>query len=218
MTTARKILTVKEATVILWRHAPTPDNAAGRLQGRTDTPPCAQGLKLGRKAALEIVQIYGAPDRVFSSPLQRATSTAQELVNVAGSDLEVEIEPGINQRSYGVWEGKTLVEVNRDFPEEFAVRGAGGDPNIPGWELGTDVGARVAHAIESQSASVLETMDRNPVLVFTSHGSAISTGTLKLLGLNANQQIFGHLRHANWVQLRLYDGRWTVERYNFGPN
>lgn len=162
--------------------------------------------------------MYGIPDRVFSSPLQRATSTAQELVNVAGAHLEVEIEPGINQRSYGVWEGKTLVEVNRDFPQELAVRNAGGDPNIPGWELGTDVGLRVARAIERQCALVLESAAVRPVLVFTSHGSAISTGTLELLGLTPNQRIFGHLRHSNWVQLRFYGGRWTVERYNFGPN
>ena len=209
---------MKEVTVILWRHAPTPDNAAGRLQGRTDTPPGAQGLKLGRKAALEIVQMYGVPDRIFSSPLQRATSTAQQLVNVAGTRLEVEVEPGINQRSYGVWEGKTLIEVNRDYPKEFAVRNAGGDPNIRGWELGTDVGTRVARTIERQCASVLESAKQDPILVFTSHGSAISTGTLELLGLTPDQQVFGHLRHANWVQLRLSGGRWTVERYNAGPN
>lgn len=246
---------MNEVTVILWRHAPTPDNAADRLQGRLDTPAGESGLLLGSAAAGLILDKYGVPTRVFSSPLQRASATAQLLVDAAlasqhqeilpagkrgASAVQVEIEDGINQRSYGVWEGMTLDEVQRHHPEELAVRNAGGDPDIPGWEPGYVVGKRVAEAItmrcmqtmrdlRTQAAGQSDTGQATgiggskvsatpPVLVFTSHGSAIGTGVRNLLGIPDQEQLLGHLAHANWVELRFRAGTWTIERFNYGPS
>lgn len=246
---------MNEVTAILWRHAPTPDNAAGRLQGRTDTPAGQPGLVLARTAATLIIEKYGVPNQVFSSPLQRATATAQQLVDAAVASqsaltssvagwaqhrLQVEVEEGINQRSYGEWEGLTLAEVQLRHPQALAVRNAGGDPDIVGWEPSYVVGKRVAEAItrrceQALSALAGHTQNRSnvgltarkqgsenpvspPVLVFTSHGSAIGTGVRNLLGLPDHEQLLGHLSHANWVELRFRAGVWTIERFNYGPS
>ncbi|XBH20345.1 histidine phosphatase family protein [Jonesiaceae bacterium BS-20] len=227
---------MNEVTVILWRHAPTPDNAAGRLQGRSDTPAGESGLLLGSAAAGLILKKYGVPTRIFSSPLQRASATAQLLADAAlayqpesnlqvgefgPTTVEVEIEDGINQRSYGVWEGMTLAEVHRHHPEELAIRNAGGDPDIPGWEAGHAVGKRVAEAITMRCMQTIKESQESvipPVLVFTSHGSAIGTGVRNLLGVPEHEQLLGHLAHANWVELRFRTGAWTIERFNYGPS
>lgn len=237
---------MKNVTVVLWRHAPTPANAAGKLQGQTDTEPGHDGLALGRIAAGRLLEMYGKPAAVFSSPLRRALATAELL----GQDIIV--SDGMNQRSYGIWEGKSIEEVARDYPEELAIRDAGGDPDIPGWESGEQVGDRVATAIVEGCALALERIAQGnltveesagisgnlarpgsaaqnpastgaseasltpPVIVFSSHGSAIATGMRRLLGLPEEPQIFGYLHHANWVEMQRIDGIWKVERYDFG--
>lgn len=181
-----------------------------------------------------MIEKYGVPTKIFSSPLQRASATAQLLVDAVLatqpkvpmqtgetglSITQVEIEEGINQRSYGVWEGMTLHEVHRWHPEELAVRNAGGDPNIAGWEAGYVVGKRVAEAITMRCMQAMrDSPAQSQVLVFTSHGSAIGTGVRNLLGVPEHEQLLGHLAHANWVELRLRAGTWTIERFNYGPS
>lgn len=237
---------MKNVTVVLWRHAPTPANAAGTLQGQSDTPIGEAGLELGRAAAERLIQMYGTPAAVFSSPLERARATAQLL----GRDVSV--VQGMNQRSYGIWEGMSIEDVAAQFPHELAVRDAGGDPDIPGWETSAQVGERVAASIVACSERILdeiaagnlffddasglgspltsvaaasenpgatgasEAAEKPPVLVFASHGSAIATGLRRLLGLPEEPQIFGYLHHANWVELQRVDGAWKVERYDYG--
>lgn len=219
--------------VVLWRHAPTAENAAGKLQGQTDTDPAGPGLALARVAAKAIVELYGAPAAIFTSPLKRASATAQVLADIAGIAAPI-IEPGITQRSYGIWEGMHIDEVARLYPDELAIRDAGGDPRIPGWETGLDVGERVARAITSRCAEVQSLITDDspapsegpassgsggrhaPVIVFVSHGSAIATGMRRLLGLGEDPQLFGNLNHANWVELECSGDQWKVARYNFG--
>lgn len=164
---------MNNVTVVLWRHAPTPANAAGTLQGQTDTDSGEEGLALGRVAAAKLLEMYGQPAAVFSSPLGRAVATAKLL------GLPVAVEPGVNQRSYGIWEGMSIEDVARSFPEQLAVRDAGGDPDIPGWETGEDVGRRVAGAIESRCAEVLECVASSSVgasAIALADDSAITSG------------------------------------------
>lgn len=201
--------------MLLWRHAPTAENAQGILQGQTDTDPGGPGLELAHSATEKILHMYGKPAALFSSPLRRASATAKIISDAAGG-LFVEIEPGINQRSYGAWEGRSLEDIGAQEPEQLLIRNAGGDPDVPGWETGVAVGARVARAIEQQVARVAE-QSPGAVLVFVSHGSAISTGIRTLLGISQLPPILGHLNHANWVELNVTSGKWAIQRYNVGP-
>lgn len=156
-------------TVVLWRHAPTPANAAGKLQGQTDTSSGEEGLALGRVAAARLLEMYGVPAAVFSSPLRRAAATAELL------GLPVTVEPGVNQRSYGIWEGMSIEDVARDFPEQLALRDAGGDPDIPGWETGEAVGKRVSEAIEIRADEVCQRFAAGSVARTFSDESAIAS-------------------------------------------
>ena len=122
---------------MLWRHAPTASNLGGVVQGTLDVGLDDFGLRRARWAADCLVSsviprgLEGpAPVRIYSSPLQRAVQTAQALAEIV--DADVVIDDAFRQRSYGVWEGLSWEQVRRDWPDEFARREAGLDPDIAG--------------------------------------------------------------------------------------
>jgi probable phosphoglycerate mutase len=96
------------------RHAATAWNADRRLQGMTDTPLSAAGEEQARSWRL--------PPRVdgwrrLSSPLQRALRTA-ELLRPAAA---VTVCSALREMSFGLWEGRTIVELRTMVGPAFLV-------------------------------------------------------------------------------------------------
>jgi probable phosphoglycerate mutase len=121
--------------LLLVRHAPTPWNEAGRLQGRADPPLSAAGRDALASWRLPIAFI-GAPLR--SSPLRRARETAAAFGDAVP-------EPRLIEMDWGAWEGCRLVDLRRRDPAAMAaleVRGL--DLRPPGGERPRDVLARLA--------------------------------------------------------------------------
>ena len=85
--------------LILWRHGQTDHNLVGRVQGQVDIPLNATGL--AQAAAAARILASPRPDRIVSSPLSRARTTAQILADLTGLDIEVEAD--LIERSFGVW-------------------------------------------------------------------------------------------------------------------
>jgi len=103
-----------EATrIIAIRHGETAWNADARIQGHTDVPLNTRGLwqaqRVGRALQRE------AFSAVYSSDLQRAWATAQPIAADAG--LQVLAEPGLRERCFGDFEGRTFREVEAQVPE-----------------------------------------------------------------------------------------------------
>ena len=96
--------------VILVRHGATEHSPARRFSGRNDLPLSAAGetqaAALARRAA-------GWPDvaAVLSSPLPRATQTADGIARAIG--CPVEVEPELIEIDFGAWEGLTFAEAHR---------------------------------------------------------------------------------------------------------
>jgi len=81
-----------------------------KYRGRLDDPLSARGL-----AQMRAVIGQRCPWKVvISSPLMRCLAFAQELADRYG--LQLEIEPDLSEISFGVWEGRTLVEIVADTP------------------------------------------------------------------------------------------------------
>lgn len=204
--------------VLLWRHAPTPHNAAGRLQGRSDTDIDSEGLDKADLAAAEIVKRYGTDLLVYTSPLRRASATAQALTALLGVG-DPQARPGLTQRSYGEWEGRTLEELALSNPVQLARRNAGLDPDIEGWETGAAVAARVGAEIRTLAAQAGASSGKEkPTLVLASHGSALGMGLRDLLGLDPDDARLGSIRHVNWseVVLAAEAGTWSLLAHNTG--
>lgn len=99
--------------LIAIRHGETAWNALGRLQGHQDIPlnEVGQAQALRVAAALRDEGI----DHLYSSDLLRARQTAQAAADVLG--LPVHIEPGLRERGFGVFEGLSFADLEREHPE-----------------------------------------------------------------------------------------------------
>ncbi|MDE3175388.1 MAG: histidine phosphatase family protein [Pseudomonadota bacterium] len=98
--------------LFLIRHGATPWTAAGRYQGRHDTPLSA----LGRADAERIATRLRDADigLVVASPLARARDTAAPLAAAAGAPLR--FDERLIELDYGKWEGLTQSQVKALWP------------------------------------------------------------------------------------------------------
>lgn len=95
------------------RHGETPWNAERRLQGHQDIPLNTLGLAQAAAAARYLAQRHAAVPfaAVLSSDLLRARQTADVIA--APLNLTVQNVPGLRERHYGDFEGKTPAEAAR---------------------------------------------------------------------------------------------------------
>ncbi len=181
------------------RHGPTDWNAAGRLQGLTDTDLSRDGEALVRRWRLP--PPADGWKRVCS-PLQRARRTA-ELLRPA---MPVGTDTALREMSFGVWEGRTLADLRAEGGERFAaVEAAGLDFQPPGGESPRATMVRLAGWTSTL---------REPV-VAVSHKAAIRA----LLALATGWDMLGRPPHKlDWRSLHFFvvsgDGKVAVDRLN----
>ena len=109
--------------VVLWRHGQTDWNVENRFQGHSDIPL----NKVGEYQVTQAAEVLAGlkPNRIISSDLIRAQSTAAALANL--TNLKVEINSGLRETNGGLWEGKTGSENRATHGELFANWYEGGD-------------------------------------------------------------------------------------------
>lgn len=198
-------------TLILWRHGHTEWNAERRVQGHSDTPLSALGHSQAAEGAPLIAS--HAPDAIVSSDLRRCTETAAALASLTG--LPVRRDPRLRERYYGEWEGLTMAEIARRWPESYARRTAGADAA----DLGHGI-ERPADVMKRMGEALREVAEANPrgTTVVVSHGGATRYGMFDLLGLPAD-----HLRavyalvNCHFSVVRLDPARgWVLHSHNVG--
>lgn len=86
---------------ILIRHGQTEWNRVERFRGRADLSLNEVGVKQAQAMAERIARWHVSA--VYSSPLQRALTTAQPIAQ--RFNLEVEVLPGVIDIDYGEWQG-----------------------------------------------------------------------------------------------------------------
>lgn len=101
--------------LIMIRHGVTAWNKERRFQGQIDIPLDDEGL---RQAQLLGQSMAGAAlAAVYASDLTRARQTAEPLASAIG--LPVVAEPGLRERHYGAFEGRTWDELQREHAVDF---------------------------------------------------------------------------------------------------
>ena len=102
------------------RHGETPWNAERRLQGHQDIPLNELGLTQAAAAARYLARRHAASpfSGVISSDLRRARQTADAIATAL--HLVVQDAPGLRERHYGDFEGKTPAEAERYDPQAYA--------------------------------------------------------------------------------------------------
>jgi 2,3-bisphosphoglycerate-dependent phosphoglycerate mutase len=104
-----------EATrIIAVRHGETSWNVDARIQGQLDIQLNDTGRWQARRVghALSGEQLAA----IYSSDLGRAHETARAIGDAAG--IAVVAHPGLRERRFGLFEGKTFDEIHQTWPEE----------------------------------------------------------------------------------------------------
>ena len=117
----------------LWlaRHGETTENAEGRILGRRDPPLSPAGI--AQAEALADQMRDAGLVAVWTSPLQRARSTAKVVAGALG--LEAVVLEELVESDRGDWEGRLVAELAHESPELHAAFLAG-EPSFrfPGGE------------------------------------------------------------------------------------
>ena len=93
------------------RHGETDWNKLKRIQGQTDVPLSAEGIRQAEELARQV--IGSGISVIHSSPLLRAIETSR--IVSAYFKIPIISNNGLNERSYGDFEGKLFDEVNADL-------------------------------------------------------------------------------------------------------
>jgi broad specificity phosphatase PhoE len=96
--------------LVIVRHGETEWSRTSRHTGRTDIPL----TDAGREGARELAATLSGRTftRVLSSPLTRAVETAR----LAGFGDRVELDDDLREWDYGVYEGRTRVDIAKEIP------------------------------------------------------------------------------------------------------
>lgn len=167
--------------ILVVRHGQSEWNADGRWQGQENPPLTA----LGRRQAHHAASAVGAVDAIYSSPLDRAATTAM-LISEAIGVGPVILSPGLMERHAGEWQGLTRPQIEEAFPGYLD---AGRRP--PSWEDDQHVEDRVMAALG-------EIADAHP------EGHALVVAHAGVIF--AIERALG----APWERLANLGGRWLV--------
>jgi broad specificity phosphatase PhoE len=149
----------------LVRHGETEWSRARRHTGRTDLPlsPVGEAEARALAAHLDSLEV----DRVLSSPMARATATAE----LAGFGGRVQLSDALLEFDYGDYEGRTTAEIRASRPGWDLFR-----DGCPGGETVEDAAARARSLLAELTAADGRTM-------LFSHGHQLRILTACFLGL-----------------------------------
>ncbi len=114
--------------IYLCRHGQTDWNAAARLQGQSDIPLNRTGFAQARRNGRYLANVLGREAEGFdfvSSPMLRAADTMRTLRKEMGLDADAfRTDERLKEIHFGDWQGYTVSELARLFPEQSARRDA----------------------------------------------------------------------------------------------
>ncbi|MFN2517604.1 MAG: bifunctional RNase H/acid phosphatase [Jatrophihabitantaceae bacterium] len=212
--------------LILVRHGSTEHSAQQRFSGRNDLPLNAAGQAEVAALARRVSQ-FGAATAVVSSPLRRARQTAEAIAAVLS--VRVEVNDDFAEVDFGLWEGRTFTEAQREHPVELATWLASTEVAPPSGESFAAAGRRLRRGRDAVIAAhagrtvVLVThvtpiktlirlaMDAPPVSLFRIHLDPASVSIVDYYpDGNCSVRLVNdtaHLAHQSAAGLCAYDGQ-----------
>lgn len=162
--------------LILVRHGETVDNVRGVAQGWSDSALSDRGREQIRALAARAAQLQ--PTAIYSSPLSRALTTAEEIGRLL--NLEVVTLDDLRELNCGSWEGRAFASVRETETEAYLKWMNDMKSPCPDGESFFDVFQRVERALHTIRTSANSSSPR-PLIV--SHGMAIRVAATALLRL-----------------------------------
>jgi broad specificity phosphatase PhoE len=200
--------------ITVLRHGESVGNAESRWQGQTDYPLTDTGRAQAQSLADRWTEEGEKFDLVISSPLIRASETANIIAKTLG--LEVELDPLWMERDNGEFSGLTAHEVRQNFQHPgftspYDPVGLDGEGD---WELFLRAGQALQSLIKREPARYL-IVSHGGLLNQFMHAivgmapQANNAGTRFRFGNTAFAQLMYYPHHHRWIIDRLNDqGHW----------
>lgn len=164
------------ARFILIRHGQTEWNQKERFRGWVDIDLNETGIRQAEAAAPRVAQWDVAA--IYSSPLKRTMTTAEIIARPHG--IPVAPLEGIIDMNFGAWQGLSIDEVERNYPDLFKLwRYSPERLEIPQGDSLEDVRKRAAAAVDDLAARHNDAM-----VVLVSHRVVCKVLLCHLLGLD----------------------------------
>lgn len=191
--------------ICLVRHGETDWNAEGRVQGQTDVPLSALGLAQAQAAADALARHDFST--IYSSDLLRVRQTAEPTVRRLA--LPMQLDPGLRERHFGIFERMLYTEVKSRYPEHYA-RFHDKDPAFD-----FDTGESLSAFFERAVATVRRIVERHPgeqTLIFT-HGGVLEMiyRQVAAMSLSAPREFGTPNAGLNWIEIA--SDRWQVTNW-----
>jgi probable phosphoglycerate mutase len=193
-----------QTDLFLIRHGETVWNAESRFQGHQDSPLTPLGMAQAEAAARHLRD--AAIRALYSSDLPRTLQTAQPIAVATG--LPIIAEPALCERSLGIFEGFTRVEVEARYATEFA-RHVAREPEfvIPNGES--------LQQLSQRGLAIMETLARRhggERVAIVSHGALLTTFLRHLNGIPLRDLGKFTLRNGSISRIRFdtLTGTWTI--------
>ncbi len=105
------------SVIYLVRHGETEWNQDTKIQGQTDIALNHRGRRQADALAERLADV--PLDLIYTSDLSRARVTAELIANRQPRPVPVVALPDLRECDYGLWEGLTLTEAARRFPDDW---------------------------------------------------------------------------------------------------
>lgn len=194
--------------LVLWRHGRTAWNVQDRAQGQADIPLDAVGRRQARRAAPALASFD--PVFIWSSDLERARHTAQELAALTG--LEPVLDERLREYDVGIRQGTTFAEFRESHPEVYEKFLTENDYRVPGAELPSEVDERMAAVLRDAAAA----LEPGGTGVLVGHGAAMRSGVLAFFDAPPRMRdMFSGMANCAWTVLEEHPQRgWQIVEYN----
>ena len=190
--------------VYITRHSRTKWNEEKRLQGREDSPLTEDGIKniYALKDYIKDLHV----DRIYSSPIKRALTTAQMLF----PDREIEVDDRIQEMCFGIYEGIHFNEMPEDMKHDYDILWNHPEcsPGLPEGESYEDIESRLHSFIDD-----IKKKDEDIFIV--THGFCFTVLVSLLLGYERKDYVKINKQIVNGCSLTVfdYDGTFHLEEY-----
>lgn len=162
----------------LIRHGETLWNAEYKTQGCKNIQLSRRGLLQGKSLADKFKKTNEQFKKIFTSDLDRCYLTAKSIADEL--KIDIEINHGLREMSFGAWEGLTIEEIKESYGEEYIRwRNRPCEACIP---MGEDLQAVQQRCLKTVNGIVKKYNDG--AIIIVSHSIAIKTIILGLLGLD----------------------------------
>ncbi len=193
--------------LFLVRHGQSVWNDEKRIQGQQDIPLGDEG----RKQAIALGgRLKGRQFQAcFSSPLKRATETAELILKASGNSIPIITLPELMERNFGDWEGKSIDDLQLLFPNDFSQWLAAHQiPAPPNGESMDELMKRVERGLDQ----ILAVKEGNVLVV--GHSGSIKAAICIFFRLPLSSFVRMRIDNASLTILEIEDGRNRLVQFN----